>query len=74
MSPQHTIVIDASMLADVAPPDRDWLQAWLHNSKLRRRKELYTIGCASVAEVGRVTAMLTGRGLPSDAIITRGAA
>lgn len=74
MSPQHTLIIDTDHLADVDKDDRTWLETWLHVSKKSRDKNRVTVMCGSAMEVVRVTIMLTNRGLPKDAISTRGAA
>lgn len=74
MRTQYVVIDDTDALAEVPAPNRDWLKRWLRNSNQRSLKNIVTIGCATAAEAGRVTAMLTRRGLPGGAMLTRGGA
>lgn len=74
MAADYTLIIDTDHLAAVPDDERTWLEQWLRNAKPKRLKNIVMVGCASHLETVRVTIMLTSRGLPPGAIVTRGAA
>lgn len=74
MNAQYVVIVDTDALADAPAPSQDWLKRWLRDSNQRSLKNIVTIGCATDAEAGRVTAMLTRRGMPGGAMLTRGGA
>lgn len=74
MNPQYVVIVDTDALANVPTPERDWLKRWLRDSNQRSLKNITTIGCATATEASRVTTMLTRRGMPGGAMLTRGGA
>lgn len=74
MNPQYVVIVDTDALTQVPHSSRDQLERWLNKSKSGQLKNITTIGCASATEAGRVTTMLTRRGMPGGAMLTRGGA